>query len=93
MAVAERDRPAPQPGLEHLRAKLRLAQVEDLSPAQRPADLHVVAHARMLDRQGRRAGYLGACWVGVAVCWNVGRFWNGKGGTSIALATVKRFWS
>jgi hypothetical protein len=37
--------------------------------------------------------YRGSVFVASATCWKVGRFWNGNGGTVIALALVQRFMS
>src|SRR5205807_126824 len=35
----------------------------------------------------------GAERVSSMTCWNVGRFWNGKGGTETPLAITERSWS
>ena len=37
--------------------------------------------------------YRGNFWVKVTTCWNVGRFWKGKGPRSIPEVTWGRFWS
>ena len=39
------------------------------------------------------AGYRGSVLVSSTTCWNVGRFWNGKGGTETPLALIQRFMS
>lgn len=35
----------------------------------------------------------GRRWVGVTTCWKVGRFWNGKGSSSMPPVVCGRFWS
>ena len=53
------------------------------------------AHGDFLtSRSSRQASaYRGSVFVSSTTCWNVGRFWNGNGGTVIALALIQRFMS
>jgi hypothetical protein len=40
-----------------------------------------------------RPGGQGRLRLTETVCWNVGRFWKGVGGTEIAEVMIERFWS